>query len=196
MASFFQTRKYAYLNASFLFLLVIVWCVSCTHLVIRSFFTEPHLFYGTLSHASIPSLFGGSNIPFLDKTYFQLNGDKEATFVFYSSQELNDELSEWFSFASADAAETALEVWAARVKDNIYVVQSISTKDGGLDWEVLGDYQMEYVLVYAGIAFLSFIAMMVFLILGIMTKRPPKAPPKQVARYYVGASRTADSDNA
>lgn len=196
MAFFFQTRKYAYLNASLLFLLVIVWCVSCSHLVLRSFFTEPHLFYGTLSHASIPSLFGGSNIPFLDKTYFQINGDKEATFVLYSSQELNDELSEWFSFASVDAAETPLEIWAARVKDNVYVVQSIATRDGGLDWEVLSDYQMEYLLVYAGIAFLSFIAMMVFLVLGIMTKLPPKSPPKKIARYSVKASRAADSDNA
>lgn len=132
MPSFFRTRKYAYLNASLLFLLIIAWCVSCTHLVVRSFFTEPHLFYGTLSHASIPSLFGGSNIPFLDKTYFQINGDKEATFVLYTSQELNDELSEWFSFASVDAAEIPLEIWAARVKDNVMWCSPL--RQGTVDW--------------------------------------------------------------
>ena len=164
---------------SLFFLLIIVWCVSCTHLVVRSFFSEPHLFYGTLSHASIPSLFGGSNIPFLDKTFFQINGDKDATFVLYSSQELNDELAEWFSFASVDASEIPLEIYASRAKDNVFVVQSISTTDGGLDWEVLADYQMEYALIYAGIALLSFIAMLFFLVLGIMTKLPPKVRPKR-----------------
>lgn len=178
MASFFQTRKYVYLNTSLLFLLIIAWCVSCTHLVVRSFFSEPHLFYGTLSHASIPSLFGGSNIPFLDKTFFQINGDKDVTFILYSSQDLNDELAEWFSFASVDASSIPLEIYASRVKDNVFVVQSISTRDGGLDWEVLADYQMEYALIYAGITLLSFIAMVFFLVLGIITKLPPKIPPR------------------
>lgn len=171
MPFFFQSRKYVYLNTSLLFLLVIAWCVSSTHLVVRSFIAEPHLFYGTLSHASIPSLFGGTNIPFLDKTYFQINGDKDATFILYSSQELNDDLSEWFSFASPDAAQIPLEIWAARVTDKVYVVQSISTKDGGLEWEEIADYQIEHLLVVAGIVLFSFIGMVVFLVLGIKTKK-------------------------
>ena len=109
-----------------------------------------------------------------------------------TAQELNDELSEWFSFASVDAAEIPLEIWAARVKDNVYVVQSIATRDGGLDWEVLSDYQIEFVLIYAGIALLSFIAMMVFFILGLMTKLPSKTLPKQAARYYTGSTGSSD----
>lgn len=172
MAFFFQTRKYVYFNISLLFLLVIAWCVSSTHLVVRSFLTEPHLFYGTLSHASIPSLFGGTNIPFLDKTFFQINGDKDVMFILYSSSDINDEMSEWFDFSDVNASRVPLEIWAARVKDNVFVVQSMATTDGGLEWEELAEYQIENLLVVAGIALLSFIGMIVFLVLGIKTKMP------------------------
>ena len=170
--AFFHSRKYVYFNAALLFLLVIVWCVSSTHIVVRSFREEPLLFYGTLSHASIPSLFGGTDIPFLDKTYFQINGDKEATFVLYATGEMNEILSEWFSFADVDAANVPLEIWASRVKDNLFVVQSISTSEGGLEWEELADYTVENLLVVAGIVLFSFIGMIVFIILGIKTKMP------------------------
>ena len=170
MAFFFQTRKYFYLNTALLFLLVIVWCVSSTHLVVRSFMSEPHLFYGTLSHASIPSLFGGTNIPFLDKTYFQINGDKNVTFILYSSSEINDYMSEWFDFSDVNASKVPLEIWAARVKDNVFVVQSMATTDGGLEWEELAEYQIENLLVVAGITLASSIGMVLFLVLGIRTK--------------------------
>jgi hypothetical protein len=53
----------------------------------------------------------------------------------------------------------------------VYVVQSISTKDGGLEWEEIADYQIEHLLVVAGIVLFSFIGMVVFLVLGIKTKR-------------------------
>lgn len=172
MAFFFQTRKYVYLNAALLFLLVIVWCVSSTHLVVRSLLVEPHLFYGSLSHASIPSLFGGSGIPFLDKTFFQINGDKQATFILYSSEDMNDEMSEWFSFADVDAAEKPLEIFAARVKDDVFVVQSIASYDGSLEWDELVEYQIEYLLVYAGVALVCLVGFIVFLVLGIKTKMP------------------------
>lgn len=172
MAFFFQTRKYVYLNASLIFLLVVIWCVSCTHLVVRSLLVEPHLFYGTLSHASIPSLFGGTNIPFLDKTFFQINSDEEATFILYSSEEMNEEMSEWFSFADEDAASIPLEIFAARAKDNVFVVQSIATNDGSLEWNELVEYQIEYLLVYGGVAFVCFLGFCVFFALGIKTKMP------------------------
>jgi len=169
---FFQTRKYVYLNAALLFLLVIVWCVGSTHLVVRSLLVEPHLFYGTLSHASIPSLFGGSNIPFLDKTYFQMNGDKDATFVLYSSAEMNEDMAEWYSFADMDASSIPLEIFAARVKDNVFVVQSIATNEGSLEWDELVEYQIEYLLIYAAIVLVCLIGFIVFLVLGIKTKMP------------------------
>lgn len=133
---------------------------------------EPHLFYGSLSHASIPSLFGGSNLPFLDKTLFQINGDKEATFILYSSEAMNEEMSEWFSFADVNAAETPLEINAARAKDNVFVVQSIATNEGSLEWADLVGYQVENLIVYVGVAFISFIGFLVFLVLGIKTKMP------------------------
>ena len=173
MPFFFQKRKYIYLNVALLFLVVIAWCVSSTHLVVRAFLTEPHLFYGTLSHASIPSLFGGSNIPFLDKTFFQINGDKDATFILYSSKEINEDMAEWFSFADVDAAEVPLEIYASRVKDNIFVVQSMGSTVGVLDWEVLVDYQMEYLIIYAGIALVCFIGMIVCIVLSVKSRRPP-----------------------
>ena len=80
MLAFLQTRKSAFFNIALLFLVAVVWCVASTHYVARSFFKEEHLFYGTVSHASIPSLFGGTDIPFLDRTFFQINGDKDITF--------------------------------------------------------------------------------------------------------------------
>ena len=180
--AFFLTRKYVYFNAALLFLLVIVWCVSSTHLVVRSFREEPHLFYGTLSHASIPSLFGGTDIPFLDKTYFQINGDKDVTFVLYATGEMNEILSEWYDFADVDAASIPLEIWASRVKDNLFVVQSISTSEGGLEWEELADYMVGNLLVVAGIVLFSFIGMVVFVILGIKTK----VPRRRLVRHMGG----------
>ena len=174
MAFFFQTRKYVYLNTAILFLLVIVWCVSSTHLVVRSLLVEPHLFYGSLSRASIPSLFGGSGIPFLDKTFFQINGDEQATFILYSSEEMNEAMSEWFSFADVTAAEKSLEIVAARVKDDVFVVQSIAAADGSLEWDELVEYQIEYLLVYAGITFVCLVGFIVFLVLGIKKKMPPR----------------------
>ena len=48
----------------------------------------------------------------------------------------------------------------------------MATTDGGLEWEELAEYQIENLLVVAGIALLSFIGMIVFLVLGIKTKMP------------------------
>ena len=155
-----------------LFLVAVVWCVASTHYVARSFFKEEHLFYGTVSHASIPSLFGGTDIPFLDRTFFQINGDKDITFILYSSKEINDEMSEWFSFADEGASEVPLEISAVRINEKIFVVKSIANNDGELDWDTLTEYQVSNIFVFGAIAAACFIAMVVFLILGIRTKIP------------------------
>ncbi|WP_173366564.1 MULTISPECIES: hypothetical protein [unclassified Fibrobacter] len=173
MLSFFQTRKSAYFNIALLFLVALVWCISSTHNVVRSFFKEEHLFYGTVSQASIPSLFGGTDIPFLDRTFFQINGDKDATFILYTSKEINDEMAEWFSFAEEGASEIPLEISAVRVKDNTFVVKYIGNSDGELDWETLVEYQISNLMVFGGIALICFVAMVVFAVLGIRTKRRP-----------------------
>ena len=179
MLAFLQTRKSAFFNIALLFLVAIVWCVASTHYVARSFFKEEHLFYGTVSHASIPSLFGGTDIPFLDRTFFQINGDKDVTFILYSSKEINDEMSEWFSFAEEGASEVPLEISAARINENTFVVKSIANNDGELEWDTLTEYQVSNLMVFGAIALGCCIAMVVFLILGIRTKLPRKGPPQQ-----------------
>ena len=141
------------------------------HPVLRSFFKDDHVFYGKVSYASIPSLFGGSNIPFLDKTYFQLNGDNNATFVMYISPEMNEELASWFSFASKDVENTPVEVTAARISKDRFIVKAFATKEYELDWDSVSEYQFYYSLLGLGLDSLCFIAMIVFLILGIRCKR-------------------------
>lgn len=171
MASYFRTRRSVYINISLLFLLVAVWCLAYMKPVLSSFFKENHLFYGRVSYAAIPSLFGGSNIPFLDKTYFQLNGDAGATFVLYASQNMNEEMSVWFNFAGKDAENIPVEVTAARVSEKKFVVTSMSTVDGDLDEEALLEYHVYNAAIGLGIVLVSVVGMLVFLILGIRSKR-------------------------
>ena len=64
MFSHFRTRKSAFFNIASLFLLAAVWMISYMQPELRSFLKEDHIFYGKVSYAAIPSLFGGSNIPF------------------------------------------------------------------------------------------------------------------------------------
>ena len=88
----------------------------------------------------------------------------------------------WYDFADVDAASIPLEIWASRVKDNLFVVQSISTSEGGLEWEELADYMVGNLLVVAGIVLFSFIGMVVFVILGIKTK----VPRRRLVRHMGG----------
>lgn len=142
---FFSSRKPALLNFALLFLFLAVWLFSYMMPAIKGLIKEEHLFYGTISHASIPSVFGGSNIPFFDKTLFQINGDDQATFVLYASQEMLDEMSDWFSFAAKNAGDIPLEIAASRARDNLFIVHSLSNSNGDLDFETLVmDYQVYY----------------------------------------------------
>ena len=93
--SFFTTRKPVYLNLSLLFAFLGGWIFSYLFPVVKSFIVEDDLFYGTVTHAAIPSVFGGSDIPFFDKTMFQINGDDQVTFVLYASKEILDEMLIW-----------------------------------------------------------------------------------------------------
>ena len=174
MLHYLQTRKSIYINISLIFLIVLAWCVVSVQQVVRSFFVEEHLFYGTVSHASIPALFGGTDIPFLDKTLFQINGDANANFVLYSSAEMNEFMADWFDFSDESASEIPLEISAARVNEHLFVVKSFGTSDGSLDWELLVDYQLYYALIWCAVAFVSFIGFLVFLIRGIRAKLPPR----------------------
>ena len=72
---FYTSRKPALLNFSLLLMFLAGWLLSYLMPALKGLMQEEHLFYGTVSHAAIPSIFGGSNIPFFDKTIFQINGD-------------------------------------------------------------------------------------------------------------------------
>lgn len=171
MFSYFCSRRSAFFNIAFLFLIAIVWMLSYMQPVLRSFFKEDHIFYGKVSYAAIPSIFGGSKIPFLDKTYFQLNGDPGATFVLYASDEMLEEMSEWFSFSARDVEDIAIEVDAVRISQDKFVVKSISTSEYELDWEALSEYQLTCSLFGLGIVGVAFIWFLVFVVLGIRCKR-------------------------
>ncbi|MBO7383120.1 MAG: hypothetical protein K6E57_04240 [Fibrobacter sp.] len=171
MPRYFRTRRSVYINISLLFLLIAVWCLSYMQPVLRSFFKEEHLFYGKVSYAAIPSLFGGSNIPFLDKTFFQLNGDTGATFVLYASQEMNEDMAEWFSFAAKNVEDVPIEVNAVRIAPDRFVVTSLATNEAELDWDTLFEYHVYYSLIGLGIVGAALAGMLTFLILGIRSKR-------------------------
>lgn len=171
MAHFFQTRRSIFFNLALLCLLVVVWCVSYMQPVLRSFWKDEHMFYGSVSYAAIPSVFGGSNIPFMDKTYFQINGDTEATFVLYASDEMMDYMSDWFSFAAQNVEDVPLEISAVRLNDNKYIVKSLASTYGELDWETVSAYQLYYSLIGLAIVLVSSLSALVFFILGIRAKR-------------------------
>lgn len=162
-----RPRRPVYFNLALLSLLVIVWCVSYAGPVLQSFFKKPHLFYGQVSYAAIPSVFGGSNIPFLDKTYFRINGDDSATFILYASEEMLDSMSDWFDFAAVNVGDVPLEVSAVRLPGNRYVVKSLASTYGELDWETVVGYQLFYSLVVLGIITVCFVGFLTFFIRAI-----------------------------
>lgn len=170
--SFFSTRKQFYLNFSFLFLFLGGWLFSYIHPVLKGLMQDDHLFYGTVTHASIPSVFGGSNVPFFDKTMFRINGDDEVTFYLYASQEMMDDMSDWFSFAARNAGDVPLEIGAARVDDNKFVVHSLASSDGEVDFDdLVMDYQVYYGFVFLAAVIVLWLLALVFLICWFVKKR-------------------------
>ena len=162
-----RPRRPVYFNLALLLLLAIVWCVSYAGPVLQSFFKEEHLFYGQVSYAAIPSVFGGSNVPFLDKTYFRINGDDSATFILYASEEMLDSMSDWFNFAAVNVGDIPLEVSAVRLSGNRYVVKSMASTYGELDWETVVGYQLFYSLIVLGIIGVCVVGFLIFFILAI-----------------------------
>lgn len=149
--SIFRVRKVAFINFGFLLIFLASWVSWYIYPLARSITKEfsfeygfaaaeweEHVFYGKVSFAAVPSLFGGSNIPFFDKVFFQLNGDSKCTFVLYATDEILDELSEWYDFSAVNASEIPMEVRAVKVGDK-YVVKSMTSTDGELSWEYLMD---------------------------------------------------------
>ena len=170
--SFFSLRKPAYLNFAFLFLFLGAWLFSYLQPVLKGLVQDDHLFYGTVSHASIPSVFVGTNIPFLDKTMFRINGDDEVTFYLYASKEIMDDMSDWFSFAARNAGDIPLEIGAARVTEHKFVVHSISSTDGDLEFDdLVMDYQVYYGFIGIIIVASMWLLSLVLFILWLVKKR-------------------------
>jgi 4-amino-4-deoxy-L-arabinose transferase-like glycosyltransferase len=149
--SIFRVRKVAFINFGLLLMFLAGWIFWYMYPLVRTITKEfsseygfaaaeweEHFFYGKVSYAAVPSLFGGSNIPFFDKVYFQLNGDSKCTFVLYANDEILDYLAEWFDFSASNASEIPMEVRAIKVGDK-FIVKSMASKDGELSWEDLMD---------------------------------------------------------
>ena len=169
---FFTSRKPALLNFSLLLMFLAGWLMSYLLPALKGLLQEEHLFYGTVSHAAIPSIFGGSNIPFFDKTIFQINGDDKANFILYASAEMLDNMSEWYSFASRNAGDIPLEISASRVNDKTFIVHSMSSTDGEIDFDTLViDYQVYYAFIGCAIVLAMALASLSLFILWVVKKR-------------------------
>lgn len=174
--SFFSRRRSFFLNFAILFFFLGGWIYSYISPALKGLLAEDDfVLYGTVTHAAVPSIFGGSDIPFFDKISFQINEDEKANFVLYASQELLDDMSEWFSFGAVDAGLIPLEITAARIDDNTFIVHALSSTYGDLDEESLKiDYQVYYAFI--GVCFVSFLGLVgfIFLILWLFLKRRPR----------------------
>ena len=169
---FFTSRKPALLNFSLLLMFLAGWLLSYLLPALKGLLQEEHLFYGTVSHAAIPSIFGGTNVPFFDKTIFQINGDDQVNFILYASEEILANMSEWYSFASPNAGDIPLEISASRINDKTFIVHSMASTDGELDFDTLViDYQVYYAFVGCAIVVALALASLTLFILWIVKKR-------------------------
>ena len=189
--SVFRVRKVAFINFGLLFIFLASWISWYMYPLARSVTKEfsfeygfaaaeweEYFFYGKVSYAAVPSLFGGSNIPFFDKIYFQLNGDSKCTFVLYANDEILDELAEWYDFSAANASEIPMEVRAVKVGDK-YVVKSMTSTEGGLSWEYLMD-EFHFYWCFVGFCLVAFMVLVgiALILVGLVHKpRQLKSQP-------------------
>lgn len=171
--SFFAKRRPFFLNFAILFIFVGGWIFSYLSPALKGLMAEDEfVLYGTVTHATVPSIFGGSDIPFFDKINFQMNEDEEANYVLYASQELLDDMSDWFSFGAMDAGEIPLEITAARIDEKTFIVHAISSSYGDLDIEALKmDYQVYYA--FLGVCLVGALGLIgfIFFVLWLFLKR-------------------------
>jgi len=172
MFRFYTSRKPAYLHFSILVLFLAGWIFSYMLPAVKGFSQDEKLFFGTITHAAIPSVFGGSDIPFFDKTIFQINGDNNVNFVLYASKEMVEDMSEWFNFAAINVGDIPLQITATRARDNLFVVHSFSTMDGELSFdELVMDYQVYYAFIGCVLVGAMALLSLVLLILWLVKKR-------------------------
>lgn len=169
---FYTSRKPALLNFSLLLFFLAGWLFSYIMPALKGLMQEEHLFYGTVSHAAIPSIFGGSNIPFFDKTIFQINGDDQANFILYASEDMLNNMAEWYSFASRNAGDIPLEISASRIDNKTFIVHSLASTDGEMDFDTLViDYQVYKAFIGCAIVLALALVSVILFILWIVKKR-------------------------
>ena len=160
---FYTSRKPALLNFSLLLIFLAGWLTSYLMPALKGLMQEEHLFYGTVSHAAIPSIFGGSNIPFFDD---------QVNFILYASADILDNMADWYSFASRNAGDIPLEISASRIDDKTFIVHSLASTDGEMDFDTLViDYQVYYAFIGCAIVLALALASITLFILWVVKKR-------------------------
>ena len=88
------------------------------------------------------------------------------------SFEMLDEMSDWYSFAAVNAGDVPLEIWASRIDDKTFIVHSMASADGEMDFETLVmEYQVYYGFIGCSIVFTLALASLVLFILWLVKKR-------------------------
>ena len=136
-------KRISALNIAILSFFLMVWFFSYMLPILRSFTPEEHLFYGNLSYISNASLFGNTNIPFLDRQSFNINNDKEAHFKLYLSGLQKSEMNTWFRWwDSKTQSPIPLEIKARRIHKDTWIVKGISTSEGSLETKSVQNYHL------------------------------------------------------
>jgi hypothetical protein len=67
--------------------------------------------------------------------------------------------------------DVPLEISAVRLSDNRYIVKSLASTYGELDWETVSEYQLVNSLIALGIIGVCSVGFLIFFILAIRNKR-------------------------
>lgn len=131
------------LNVAILSAFIMIWLFSYMKPIFKSLLVEEHLFYGTVSFVSVPSVFGNTHIPFLDKEMFSINNDKSASFHLYLSTSQKEEMDPWFRWWDEQKqTPVPLEIKAARVNKSTWIIKGLATSDGTLPRDSINDYHL------------------------------------------------------
>ncbi|MCI5601422.1 MAG: hypothetical protein SOZ02_06255 [Hallerella porci] len=124
---------------------------------------DEDIFYGKISSVSLVRGWSGSHVPLLDKTFFNLNGDKNAVFMLALPGSEKNLLKQWITFWSETGMPAPIEVRGVRISDSEWVVTGIAGNDGTLASEEIRDFHLRSLFWAAifdcGLLFLAFLAL-------------------------------------
>ena len=107
-----------------------------------------------------------------DMVIFQINGDDQVNFILYASADILDNMADWYSFASRNAGDIPLEISASRIDDKTFIVHSLASTDGEMDFDTLViDYQVYYAFIGCAIVLALALASITLFILWVVKKR-------------------------